>query len=130
MIATGPDDSLVKNFKKAGGEGKPLYGKTTVCVASSEEEAKSIAHRIWPNSAVHGDPMTDLTTPRHFESVLELVTKEQVAEAVLCKQDAENHIKKINEYREAGFDHICVHQVGPDQESFFSFYEKEILPNL
>lgn len=130
LIATGTDDSLIKNFKKAGGEGKPLYGKTTVCVASSEDEAKNIAHKIWPNSAVHGDPMTDLTTPRHFESVLEFVTKEQVAEGVLCKQDAESHIKKVNEYREVGFDHICVHQVGPDQEGFFSFYEKEILPNL
>lgn len=49
----------------------------------------------------------DLPTPRHFESVLEFVTKEQVAEGVLCKQDPESHFKKINECRDEGFDHIC-----------------------
>ena len=31
---------------------------------------------------------------------------------------------------EAGFDHVHVDQVGPDQEGFFRFYESEILPRL
>jgi len=29
----------------------------------------------------------------------------------------------------AGFDHVYVHQVGPDQEGFMRFYEREILPH-
>jgi hypothetical protein len=29
---------------------------------------------------------------------------------------------------DAGFDHVYVHQVGPDQEGFFGFYESEVLP--
>ena len=29
---------------------------------------------------------------------------------------------------EAGFSHIYVHQIGPDQDGFFDFYEREILP--
>jgi hypothetical protein len=31
---------------------------------------------------------------------------------------------------EAGFEHVYVHQIGPDQEVFFRFYEREILPKL
>jgi hypothetical protein len=31
---------------------------------------------------------------------------------------------------DAGFDHVYIHQVGPDQESFFEFYQREILPEL
>jgi len=31
--------------------------------------------------------------------------------------------KKINEYAKAGCDHVWVHQVGPDQEGFFQFFE-------
>jgi hypothetical protein len=27
-------------------------------------------------------------------------------------------------------DHVYVHQIGPDQEGFFSFYEREVLPEL
>jgi hypothetical protein len=28
----------------------------------------------------------------------------------------------------AGFDHVYVHQVGPDQAGFMRFYQREILP--
>jgi hypothetical protein len=38
--------------------------------------------------------------------------------------DPERYIKKIEEYAEAGFDHIYLHQVGPDQEGFFQFWEQ------
>ena len=30
----------------------------------------------------------------------------------------------------AGFDHVYVHQIGPDQDTFFRFYESEILPKI
>ena len=36
----------------------------------------------------------------------------------------------IEQYIKAGFVHVWVHQVGPDQEGFFDFYEKEILPHF
>lgn len=39
-------------------------------------------------------------------------------------------MKKIREFVEAGFDHVYIHQVGPEQEGFFGFYEWEILPAL
>lgn len=130
LIATGPDESLIEAFKKAGGQGKPLYGKVTVCWAPDEKQARETAHRIWPNGAVHGDLMTDLPTPKHFETIAEFVTEDQVAEGVLCSPDRESHLAKIAEYKDAGFDYICVHQVGPDQQGFFNFYEKEIIPNL
>jgi hypothetical protein len=26
--------------------------------------------------------------------------------------------------------HACVHQIGPDQEGFFRFYEREVLPKV
>jgi hypothetical protein len=37
-------------------------------------------------------------------------------------------VAKIREFADAGFDHVYVHQVGPDQGPFFSFYEREVLP--
>jgi hypothetical protein len=30
----------------------------------------------------------------------------------------------------AGYDHVYVHQIGPDQERFFRFYSREILPRF
>jgi hypothetical protein len=57
-----------------------------------------------------------------------MVTEDDVAGAIVCGPDPERHRAKIKEYVDAGFDHVYVHQVGPDQEGFFRFYEKEILP--
>jgi G6PDH family F420-dependent oxidoreductase len=34
------------------------------------------------------------------------------------------------EDEDAGFDHVFVHQIGPDQEAFFRFYESEILARV
>ncbi len=36
----------------------------------------------------------------------------------------------IQTMQKNGFDHIYLHQVGPDQEGFFQFYRKEILPKF
>jgi hypothetical protein len=33
----------------------------------------------------------------------------------------------IKECEDAGFDHVFIHQIGPDPEGFFTFYESEIL---
>jgi coenzyme F420-dependent glucose-6-phosphate dehydrogenase len=72
----------------------------------------------------------ELAIPSHYEAVATLLTADQVAETVICGPDAELHIEKIREYEQAGFTHVWVHQVGPDQDSFFRFYSERILPEL
>jgi coenzyme F420-dependent glucose-6-phosphate dehydrogenase len=53
-----------------------------------------------------------------------------VAEKVICGPDSRKHIEAIQKYIDAGYDHVYVHQIGPEQNGFFDFYEKEILPAL
>ena len=67
---------------------------------------------------------------RHFAAVAELVTEEQVAESIVCGPDPERHLAAIRRYAEAGYDHVCIHQVGKDQKGFVTFYAEEILPRL
>jgi coenzyme F420-dependent glucose-6-phosphate dehydrogenase len=59
-----------------------------------------------------------------------MVTEDDVAEAIVCGPDPEQHLEKIKKYADAGYTHVAVHQVGPDQEGFFRFCEREILPKL
>jgi hypothetical protein len=54
----------------------------------------------------------------------------RVAEVVPCGPGADRHREAIREYEDAGYDHVFVHQIGPDQETFFSFYESEILARV
>ena len=72
----------------------------------------------------------ELPLPAHFESVAELVTEEQVAESITCGPDPARHLAAIRKYADAGYDHICVHQVGREQKAFFEFYAEEIMPAL
>jgi coenzyme F420-dependent glucose-6-phosphate dehydrogenase len=49
---------------------------------------------------------------------------------VACGPDPERHVAAIREYVDAGFDHVWVHQIGPDQRGFLRFYEGDVLPKL
>ena len=62
-----------------------------------------------------------------FEEAAKMVSEDEIADAVVCGPDANLHRKKIAEFEQAGFDHVYVHQVGPDQEGFMRFYREEIL---
>jgi coenzyme F420-dependent glucose-6-phosphate dehydrogenase len=129
LIATAPDAELLKDYEKAGGTG-PLYGQLTVCWAGSEAKAKRIAREWWPTAAIHGEATQELPNPAHFEQLAETITEEQVAEVISCGPDPERHVAKIREYIDAGYSHVYIHQVGPDQAGFLRFAERELLPAL
>ena len=131
MIAVSPKAELVRAFEEAGGEGKPVYGQIDVCVAESEGEARRVAHAQWAApAAIPPRLLAKLRVPADFEAVAALVTEEQVAEKIVCGADPGRHLARIDEFAAAGFDHVHLHQVGADQETFFRFYEDEVLPRL
>jgi G6PDH family F420-dependent oxidoreductase len=130
FIATSPEGDLIEIFDKAGGNGKPRYGSLTVCWAKDEKSARRTAHRIWPTVAMESSLSWELPLPTHFEDVAKLVTEDAVAKEIVCGPDPERHVEAIMKYVKAGFDHIGVHQVGPDQAGFFRFYSTEVLPRL
>jgi coenzyme F420-dependent glucose-6-phosphate dehydrogenase len=129
LISTAPDGALLDAFDVAGGSGKPRYAQLTVCWATSEAAARRTAHEVWPNAALRGPLGQELPLPSHFEAAAAMVTEDDVAEAIVCGPDPAAHIARIDEYLEAGYTHVYVHQVGPDQDGFFRFYETEILPH-
>jgi G6PDH family F420-dependent oxidoreductase len=129
FIGTGPDRSLLEAFGEAGGHG-PRFGQVTVCWAASEASARRTAREWWPTVAIHGEATQELPSPAHFEQLTQSVTEEQVAEIVPCGPDPERHLAKIREYIDAGYDHVYLHQIGPDQTGFIKFAEGELMPEL
>jgi G6PDH family F420-dependent oxidoreductase len=130
MIGTAPDPDTMKTFARAGGRRKPRYGELTVCWAENEAKAKKIARTVWPTAAIASSLHWELPLPSHFEDAVEDVTEDQIAEEIVCGPDPARHLEKIHAYVAGGFDHVCIHQVGPDQEGFMRFYAREILPKL
>ncbi|MDQ3859824.1 MAG: TIGR03557 family F420-dependent LLM class oxidoreductase [Actinomycetota bacterium] len=128
FIGVSPEAELVQRFEQAGGAGKPRYGQVTICWAERAEQAKQTAHEVWPNAGVKGELSQELPNPEHFEQAAQMVTADNVAESVVCGPDAGPVIEQIDAYAQAGYDHVYIHQVGPDQEGFFRFAERELLP--
>jgi coenzyme F420-dependent glucose-6-phosphate dehydrogenase len=130
LVGTSPDEETMKAFEQAGGTGKPRYGELTVCWAEDEDKARKLALKIWPTAGVASALHWELPLPSHFEAASSSVTEDQIAEDIVCGPDPQKHLEKIRAYAKGGFDHVCVHQVGPDQAGFMRFYATEILPTL
>ncbi|MDP8938228.1 MAG: TIGR03557 family F420-dependent LLM class oxidoreductase [Actinomycetota bacterium] len=124
-----PQQELLEQFERAGGTG-PKYGQVTVCWAADEDEAKKTAYEIWPNAGIKGELSQELPTPTHFEQAAQMVRPDDLAESVPLGPDPERHLASIRQYLDAGYDRVYVHQIGPDQEGFFDFYQREVLPKL
>jgi coenzyme F420-dependent glucose-6-phosphate dehydrogenase len=129
LISTAPDGSLVQSYRDAGGNG-PCYGQLTLCWAATEEEAKQTAHRVWPNAGLGGDLSQELALPLHFEQAVQNVTPDEIAEAMPCGPDVDRVVEQVREYERAGFDHVYLHQIGPDQEGFLRALRDDVAPRL
>ena len=125
-----PDAELVPLFRSSGGGDKPAQAGMKVCWAENEAEARKTAHRLWANDLLPGELGQELPAPAHYEQAASLVTEEMVGGAFPCGPDPERHLEAIREYIDAGYDEVYVLQIGPEQERFFWFYEKEVLPKL
>ncbi len=126
----GPQGDLLDTYRGAGGEG-PAFTQLSVCYANSEEAAVETALQQWPNTLLPGELPQELPTPTHFEQACQLFSRADMKEApLITTPDPDAHITSIQETFDAGFDHVYIHQVGPEQESFLEFYESAVMPSL
>jgi coenzyme F420-dependent glucose-6-phosphate dehydrogenase len=117
---TTPDPEVVKIYKGAGGKG-PIYGKLAGVFVPDEEEAKKVAQERQPNTGMGGDLSTELALPRDFEAVAELVRPEDLEDSLVLGTDPGKWREKIDEFADAGFTHVSLHNVAKDQTAFIEF---------
>ncbi len=56
--------------------------------------------------------------------------EEDVAEAILCSDDPDEHVARLRAFADAGYDHVVVQQCGDDQKRLIALYRDEVLPRL
>lgn len=127
FMATTDEPDAVERYREGGGQG-PAYGMTHVVVASDEDEALQTARTWFPNSPIPGQTGQELSLPEHFEPLGAAMPDEAFTDSFLLGADPEAHLDELRGYFDAGYDHVAVHQVGPDQEAFFDLYAKQVLP--
>jgi G6PDH family F420-dependent oxidoreductase len=129
LIATSPDTETVEVYKSNGGT-DPIIGQLTVCWGDDEDTQAEVARHYWANAAIPGQLSQELAIPLYFEQAAELVTTEKIKEAMPCGPDIDKIAERIDEYVKAGFTHVYLHQVGPDQREFIEMARTHLLPRF
>ena len=89
------------------------------------------AREWWPTVAIHGEATQELPSPRAFraaDGVGHRGARSPRSSRAAPTPDAT--WARIEAYVDAGYDHVYLHQVGPDQAGFIKFAEGELLPAL
>jgi G6PDH family F420-dependent oxidoreductase len=128
-ITTSEDPDLLQRWRDGSG-GKPAQVGKKVCWAEDEATGVDIAHRLWANSGVPGELAQVLPSPRHFEQVSQLVTKQQTADSVACGPDVDAHVAALRPAVEAGFEEVYVSNMGPHYADMIREYGASVLPRL
>ena len=126
---TSPDADIVARYTDAGGTG-PRYGQVDVCWGDDPAAARRTVHEVWPNGGVPGQLKQELAAVSLFETAAELVTEDDAVGDTPCGADVDAVVARVRQYEEAGYDHVHLHQIGPDQEGFLSAWERELGPAL
>jgi G6PDH family F420-dependent oxidoreductase len=131
MIAVEPNAELGELFDAAGGAGKPRVGQVALAYDEDRDAAVRRAHEQFRWFGLGWKVNADLPNPDSFEGATQFVTQEQVADALSCGPDVEEHVEAIKPFIEAGFDEVAIVQIGAEhQEQFTTWAERELLPAL
>ena len=129
LIVTEPRADLIEAFVSTGGSG-PRYAEVALCYAEREEDAKKTAHRYFRWSVTGWPVMAELPDTEAFAAASKHVTPDAVAQLVSCGPSPDRHLRAIDRFLQAGYDHIILVQVGPEQDAFIDFFERELAPAL
>ncbi len=125
IMATEPKKELTASFKKHA-----RYSEAALAYAPSEEKAKAMAKERFAFSALGWHVNTELPTPAAFEAAVKYVRTEDLTETIGMGPNVERHVAAVKPYIDAGFDHIALVGIGPDQAAFIDFFKKKLGPAL
>ncbi|MGE0878536.1 MAG: TIGR03557 family F420-dependent LLM class oxidoreductase [Acidimicrobiia bacterium] len=120
-----PDKAIVDKYIDAGGSG-PRYAQMDLCYGATRDACIETVMKYWPNAGVTGQLSQDLPTWTHFEQAVKTVRAEDATAHLPCGPDIGAIVDSVEQYREAGYDHIYFHQIGPDQEAFVKVWDNEL----
>ena len=125
-----PDADLLRLYRDSGGTG-PSHVGAKVCWAQDPAQARQTVHRLWPHTAVPGEVAQVLYAPAQFAQISSIVTEEMAVGAVAATGNrVEDFVEGLRPFVEAGYDEVYVSQIGPDQEGFLDFWQRELGPAL
>ena len=128
MIGLEPNAANVEAFESAGGAGKPVVAQIHVCIAAAVDDAVDTVTRWWPQQGLPPELFGELSRPSQFAAAVDLVDAKRLQDLIVCCDNAAPIFDAIAAFAGAGYTHVLLHQVGPDQDRLFDLARRELLP--
>jgi G6PDH family F420-dependent oxidoreductase len=125
LVATAPEQKIVAAWRAAGGRG-PAYAEVPLCFAPDKQEAIRLAHERFRFGLLGWPVMSVLPDVGGFEAATRAIPQDAVTSAIACGPDVDEHAALVRRYRDAGFDHLILVGVAPDQRAFLDFWKKQL----
>ena len=129
LMAVEPKRELVQEWKSAGGRGA-CYGELALGYAKSKDEGLKLAHKYSRFGALGWNVLVELPGVAAFEEATQYIKPEDLRDSVPHGPDVDTYVQAVKKFTDAGFDHVVLLGVGPDQESFIRFFQEQLGPRL
>lgn len=126
----GTMEEVVRAFREAGGQEKPVLLQAQHAFAPTEEEALAGACEQWAQSVLSSQVMTDLPSPQHIDDASKAARPEDVAARVRVASDIRQHLEWVREYEALGFETVYLHNVTRYQREFIDACGSHVLPHF
>lgn len=84
----------------------------------------------WGALALSSDEKTGVEDPIEMERLADALPVERTKSRWIVSTEPDEHVAKIKQYVDWGFNHLVFHAPGPDQSRFLKLYGEEVLPRL
>jgi coenzyme F420-dependent glucose-6-phosphate dehydrogenase len=102
-----------------------------VKVSFDHDHERALADtRYWGALALSPEEKTGVDDPIEMQRLADALPVERTASRWIVSSDPDEHVARVAEYLDMGFNHLVFHAPGPDQDRFLRRYADEILPRL
>jgi G6PDH family F420-dependent oxidoreductase len=125
LFATEPKENIVSAYEKAGGTG-PRYCEVPLAYAKDEQTAAQAVLETSRWALTGWKVMSELPNPVNFDAATTTVRIEDITAQFACGPDASAHLANVQQFVDAGYDHIVLMNAGPDPDGFMEFFANEL----
>lgn len=130
IMAVEAEPSVIKSWQKAGGGAGGRYLELSFAYARTEKEGLELAHKYSRFGALGWEVAAELPGVKAFEGATKYIKPEDLKDSIPHGPDPEPYVKAARKALEAGFDHLVLMGVGPDQAGFIRFFEQTLAPEM
>ncbi|UYQ95496.1 TIGR03885 family FMN-dependent LLM class oxidoreductase [Chitinophaga horti] len=121
---------VVEAFRKNGGEGKQMILKIQLSYHPDIKIARQDAYEQWRSNIFGSALLSELRSVAQFEQAGMFVRPEDLDPFVHISSSTQEHLDRLSQYAELGFDTVILHNVNTHQEVFIDDFGQQVLPLL